>query len=904
VADIQQSVVEFWRRWLLASLECPTCKSSREYRLLAGFDWRDLDALNHVRDQHPLIACVVCGAPVESPFPLVQHRPTDMVRVLVILPVAAAPRIDGLSEMLASLSNDEDVIVGPLSTVPAALGHRLLVMHTGLLLSSIEKVSVDDDEMRSWLTALKAEAELPDVVRALAAFVSENDQAAAAESLHDNLEVLDDRWRPVRRRLAEHWRSQVADDGELRVLNARLRRLDQWVLFDGAPPDDQSSLPITVTDAVDAAIAVDPHDDSGLRLDRLLTALAEVRLSASPTLLIGTLNSTVAALLSMRARSTADLAHAVELANELVVVASAHLGPRHRLTRRARNDRLVALIDRDVLAPAVVESLVELAQECVDEKDTLLSDVLLNLAVALGEATVVMSADEQMLSIRLFRLCNHLLALHEPDDLATRVRVLNNMAAALRRSPLGRTQSNRNEAVEAYNDAVRLDDSAQVLATAGRFQLDANLLNVWVESTLEQDLTNDVVASMTDALDEFAERTRETFDPDHPTRWRTMLNLSTLAVEAYDSTFRAESAQIDLLERGRAWAHEGQIRCAMAAVRWTLLNAEGVACARPVPPGGVLDESRAREAFQAVLDETSLPDDAAIRRVVAHNLGQVCLGAGDWDNARIAYGEAAAAADVVIRGATSLNGRIADIENASDITLLHALCCLHVDRVSEAIAAIEGGRQRLTAEDSEDDDLDPLFTADQAVVWVMTSTLGSALIATSQATVGVVHIHSLNSRQLMPLIHELQTARSFDDANAAISRINDALIPLLAPITQFWKRAQRERSTLSQRVHSHMCRYMHWPLELTRCCSNDRFASFRLHGQQRGCGSALRASGTPLSWRIRMALWRPQPQRWPWSRRLTKPPHNRHATSRCNDGWPKRFQRPAISTSPVTRPSG
>ena len=342
MADGLESPFGFWRRWCDVALWCNDCDSTVDQRMLAGFDWRDLEALTLVRRQYPTIECSVCGAGMGSPVPLVQHRPTDSVRVLVALPSVRPASTESVKGCLDDLVDDNGLIIGPLSTVPASLAVRLFDRYTGLLLVGLDPSG--DEELASWVAAVRGQGDLPDVVETLAAFVSNNDLELATASLVDGIEALDDRWRIVRRRVAARWSAEV-DGDDLGVLQTRLRHLDQWVLFNGVPPDDQSGLSADVVSAVDAAIAVDPLDDTGLRRDRLLAALRVLEDGPSPTLLIGTLSSAVAALISLPSRTSADLDLAVALADRLVDVATRHLGSQHRLVRRARNDRFVALLD-------------------------------------------------------------------------------------------------------------------------------------------------------------------------------------------------------------------------------------------------------------------------------------------------------------------------------------------------------------------------------------------------------------------------------------------------------------------------------------------------------------------------------------------------------------------------------
>src|SRR5205823_4564657 len=106
-------------------------------------------------------------------------------------------------------------------------------------------------------------------------------------------------------------------------------------------------------------------------------------------------------------------------------------------------------------------------------------------------------------------------------------------------------------------------------------------------------------------------------------------------------------------------------------------NTAAVANARPLPSGQPKDAEAARSGFEELLRTTDAVLDAGFRRAVARNLAQLHLGQGRWEAAGDAYGTAAEAAAVMIGRASSLPGRLTEIETAADVSLLHALCLLH-----------------------------------------------------------------------------------------------------------------------------------------------------------------------------------------------------------------------------------
>ena len=605
----------FWRDIAPTRLICPRCQREETYELLVGFDWRDITAQEAVRTQYPTVACTRCGGHIPNSRPVVQLRPGDPLRLLVALPESPAPTTDHLSPILNRFSVD-GIVVGPLTALPVALSLQLFDRYTGPLVGTRTPMPHDvAPELAAWARQFVAETDPPDVAATLARVVSENDPDRAGAIVEENLEVLDDRWRPVRAEAYRRLRALVPDGEDRRTLESRLRRIDQIVLLGAVPPADQDDLPSEVRDAIDAAVATDAHDETGERRNLLLVALDRLRRHPHPLLLIGALNSTVAALTHAPTRTDADTDLAAELSDELVELAIAELGPTHRLVRRARNDRAVARMEqRNVDRTDVIAELADLAEQCINHEDPLAADVVLNLAVAFAEATTTPTADEQRHLIALFQQSRHLHRLHDPYDHATAARLLNNLGAALRRAPLGARPEHQRQAAEAYAEALGIDDAHHVLAPSGRFQVEVNLATAQIEVRISS-LDAGGVGELTAVLDTMADRTTSRYGISHPTRIRMMSNLAALAIDCYDAAYRLGVGDIALLDRAIAWASDhADLPTTPEDLRLVLRNTVAVARARPGPNGQPYQADLAWDGFEAVLAQATLPDHAGQRR--------------------------------------------------------------------------------------------------------------------------------------------------------------------------------------------------------------------------------------------------------------------------------------------------
>ena len=139
----------------------------------------------------------------------------------------------------------------------------------------------------------------------------------------------------------------------------------------------------------------------------------------------------------------------------------------------------------------------------------------------------------------------------------------------------------------------------------------------------------------------------------------------------------------------------------------------------------------------------------------------------------------------MIRKATTVVGRIDEIESAADLSLLHSLCLLHVGEVAAAIEAIERGRQRLVPGGAEPADVGVVLAGGATIVWIFTCTLASAIVVAQDQVVGVVHIEALTSRALAVSVEALTGAASPAAADAALEELDRLLTPLLQPLRAF-----------------------------------------------------------------------------------------------------------------------
>jgi CHAT domain-containing protein len=785
----------FWLRKAQAAVECDSCGRAHTHELIAGFDWRDFESLAVVRGQYPELSCPACGQRTPNPFPIVQLRPGDPIRVLIVLPAGSTRDASRLEDVLADLA-DGTTIPGTISTADVKVAEQILSRYTGIDLCGLDSSTQSPaaalpDE---WLRPARSETHAAQIVHSYLGFLSAADKTAAEELAAANPALLENQWAPVRANLAAQVRSNLQEPSDVETLDKRINALDRLLLL-GNTTADGGEPAAGVIAAIDHAISIDPKDETGERRHRLLEAVDTLRQHAGedPVLLIGALNSTVAALISLPRRTPQDLKAAVALADELLALSAEQFGLSHHLVRRARNDRTVALMelaDHDRESTAIDE-LTVLVGDCAHAEDPLIVDALLNLAVAHGESSSVPTADGRDEVISLLRLADHIRGLLYPYDTEREVMFLNNVGAALRRGPADSSMRVRNrEAVAAYERAQRIDEQSRVLRPSGRFQLETNLTTARAEAALAH-LTPETLESLIDEMDRLRERATSQFAPDHDAALEATANLAGIAVDAYDASHQAGFPSATLLDRAEEWS---MAILAQTRERDDLAlrakNTLAVANARPLTDGNLRDAAAAITGFEAILDRTDDTTSAGLRRATARNLAQVRLGRGEWAAAGVAYGLGVLAAQKMIDDSTSVAGRLAEIEAAADLSLLQALCLLQTEQIAQAIDAIENVRRRLAGKEHPEQDLSAVLGGDEVIAWLFTCTLGSGLVAVRRGQTGTVLVDALNSRVLSPAIDRLTAASTHTAINEALADLADLTDPLMAPLHDFVDQTQ------------------------------------------------------------------------------------------------------------------
>jgi hypothetical protein len=197
---------------------CSYCGRTTRPELVVGFDWRDHLTLSEVRKQFPMLRCLDCGAPVPHPSPILEFRPVDPVRTLVLLPIADSVTVEAAASAVASLLQT-GVAVGPMTTLPARIGLPLLDQYTGFIIDGL-----DDDappDLQDWVRSYVEEVHPPNLIALLGQVIGSNDQQDAERVLEASQALLEPLWLPARQRYYRRLRERLDSVDARQVADAR-----------------------------------------------------------------------------------------------------------------------------------------------------------------------------------------------------------------------------------------------------------------------------------------------------------------------------------------------------------------------------------------------------------------------------------------------------------------------------------------------------------------------------------------------------------------------------------------------------------------------------------------------------------------------------------------------------------
>lgn len=167
------------------------------------------------------------------------------------------------------------------------------------------------------------------------------------------------------------------------------------------------------------------------------------------------------------------------------------------------------------------------------------------------------------------------------------------------------------------------------------------------------------------------------------------------------------------------------------------------------------------------------------------NLGTLRIGQGRWADAAEALTRARDARAKLVRASAQTSTRLGEIVATGDLTARAVLALLHIDRPDEAIEAIESSRAALLRHRrSVDHQVRPEPVPGRPVVYLTTSTIGSAAIVCAPAGDHRVLLSAMSSPQMSHAVGQLVTAPTRLTRRVAFDGIDALLHPLVSAITQ------------------------------------------------------------------------------------------------------------------------
>jgi CHAT domain-containing protein len=777
--------------------DCARCCAASTHRLVVAGDWWDREALSHQHRHAAGLTCQHCGAALELPVPLVQRRSLDAVELLVGLPASTPAELDRewiravVSLLRPYLSSSPTVV-----TVRASWWTSVDTIPLGPALAGLTDLPdlpEPPEERRLWLDATRASLQLPDVLAAVARFVTAATVREARHVVDDEPALLDARWRATIELTGSRLLELQETDEQRETVEQRLSRLRQ-ISTNLEPDAAATDLPVQVQKAVDGAVGL--PDTSPQRVPALEAAVTALRPLGRSRMLGAALTSLLATRMTDPSRSPADVPALLQLADEAIEVCRGVFGDSHEATVTNCMNALVLQQDRSDLATddlrAVCDQYEQLAGHDGVRRSGHLVDILNNLATAMNARADLSRGERQELVLQLFQDTEHIARLSRPWDTRTIVLALVNQAAILRQRLTGARLVNAENAWALLAEAQLLDQEQSVLHTGERVQMRTNSLNVAFRlyslgSTRIS--PEDLVAAARAAAAGASE-----LHADNETALTTLVNTAAVLVDVYTGTVRASHPRPELLTDAEELLTSASQRAEELypvghRTRLTaMLNLASVYGA-PTGTGGVVDAQRCAELLNRVAEEAanhSLDHEATART----NLGTLWVGQGRWENAAVAYAAARSARARLIDQTAGRHTRLGEVIATGDLAVREALAYARLDRAEQAVATLEDSRANLLRHRRGLLTADPVRRPGRAVVHLGSCSLGTLGVVDAYGQPTRSFIDALPGSVIRDALHALVTAPSrlarllaFDTVADTLARLVDTVSGLLPATT-------------------------------------------------------------------------------------------------------------------------
>lgn len=774
-------------------ITCSRCGAHEVVQLVVGADWWDRAAIVLQRQHADGPRCPRCGSEIELAVPLLQRRSLDAVELLVGLPASSSAESDRrwirdiVTLMRPYLSSAQVVTVraswwSSIDTVP--LGPVL----AGL--TSPPEFPEPPGDREQWLESTRAALELPDIVEAVARFVSARTIAEARHVTEQEPDLLDRRWRTTVE-LAGSRLILLQETAEQReVVEQRLSRLRQ-IATNGESDIGPADLPDKVQRAIDDAVALHPSDPS--RLAALERAIAALRPGGPSRMLAAALTSLLATKLADPRRSPADWAALAGLATEATNVSLAVFGDRHEATVINTMNSLLIQQERPDLTVedlgVVCAGYEQLAADDDVRRTGHLVDILNNLAAAFDGRSDLSRGERQEVVLQLFEATEHVAKLSLPNDTRTIVLAQVNQASTLRQRISGARLHNAERAWSLLAEAQALEQAQPVLHAVERVQLATNRLNVAFRlfSLGSDQVSAEVLLATARAA---VAATGELHD-DNETTVVTLLNTGAVLVDIYIGTVRAGHPQPEMLAEAEQLltpASQRADRLYPPGHRTRLTAALNLAAVygAATGQGGVLDAERCAELLTRVAEEAKDHSLDHIATAMA-NLGTLRVGQGRWKDAADAYAAARHARTRMLDQTTVRQTRLGEVIATGDLTAREALAYARLGLADQVIATLEESRARLLRHrHGIGVGAQPPARPGRAVVYLSSCNLGTFGVVQAPGQPARSFVGSLPATAIRDVLYPLVTADTrlakmlaFAPVEAALGGLVDTVSRLL-----------------------------------------------------------------------------------------------------------------------------
>ncbi len=686
-------------------LSCPGCGCTGTYQVPLIVDWRDRETVELMQQCCPTVRCQACGADFPLTRPIVVIRPGDPIPLIAGLPwhTDVDSDVEVLRQAMRHPAMPAPAPGRPRAPLPTRLDHlgSLACRYSGFALAGFTPDNAEEwsETDEAWLDLVRDKVTVPRLLAEFAEFI----QAAPVsreQIARDSDGLLDSDWSPVVDEIVERTAAAQTDPAAAEEVRRRARALHRlrW----GAGPDpDEASLDEQTADLLNRTGEEDHRSLEGLATLRALTERLRAGQPDGP-LLVATLISYGAAVISSPHRTPEDIESVVGTGAEAVTRAEACFGAAHQVTLTARQDYAAALLARQQGVPADNErqALALLAQTAVVAAQTGsrdLPDILQNWAGALGHHYLDGRTDNQEQALSMYLDAMHVQRVLRPRDRRGAIMIRLNTAAVLRERRIGDTAAAARDALTTYGEILEDPASTAVLSPAETAQAWINMVSALFQ--LHVHAPGEVtVADVQEGVDAATRRCESLAEGDL-VRIRGMSNLGAVLSQLYQSSAsRGDLGEATLqaalrltgqaAEEGSRWlppGHDERLRTGMHhAVNLILAGREA---------GG-----HAHEAEQLLRDllAGAMPNRLAGHcYAIARNLGQLYLNARRWRDAALMYETALTSVQTLYRDARSRESRLAELAIASDLVGWLVAALLQSRDAEGAVDAIERSRARM-----------------------------------------------------------------------------------------------------------------------------------------------------------------------------------------------------------------